>query len=95
MTLTQLFTSQLTDLFRIGLLIALIYTTLQNRLQTGLWLPLAAGTVFVAVILPSTMGLGAAQALGYWTVLAVGLLANAVILGVALLAWSIYQRTRG
>lgn len=94
MTLIQLLTSQLGDLFRIGLLIALIYTTLQNRTQTGLWLPLAAGAVFVAVILPSTMGLGAAEALGFWRVVAVGLVANAIILTIAMAAWALYQRTR-
>jgi len=94
MTLTELLTSQLTDLFRIGLLIALIYTTLQNRAQTGLWLPLLTGALFVAVILPSTMGLGAANSLGLWTVIAVGMVANCLILAVALAGWMIYQRSR-
>ena len=94
MTLTDLLTSQLSDLFRIGLLIALIYTTFQQRGQTGIWLPLAAGAVFVAVILPATMGLGVAEDLGFWRVVLVGLVANAIILAIAMAAWAAYLRFR-
>ncbi len=99
MTLTDLLQSQLIDPFRIGLLIALLYTAIQNRAATGMVVPLAAGVVFVAVILPSTMGpgptgSGAAAALPLWQVIAVGLVANAVILAVIMGVWRIVQRLR-
>jgi len=94
MTLTDVLLSQLSNPFRIGLLIALIYTALQNRAATGLMLPLAAGAVFVAVILPTTMGLGAAAALPLWQVIAVGVVANALILAVAMAIWTVWQRNR-
>ena len=94
MTLTDLLQSQLTDLFRIGLIVALLYTAIQNRAVTGMALPLAAGVVFVAVILPTTMGLGAAAALGQWVVIGVGILANAILLAVALAGWHLFQRFR-
>jgi len=94
MTLTDLLQSQLIDPFRIGLLTALLYTAIQNRAATGMAIPLAAGVVFVAVILPGTMGLGAAAALPLWQVIAVGLVANVVILAVIMAIWRIVQRLR-
>ena len=47
--------SQLTDPFRIGLVAALIYTTIGNAAATGWFVPLAAGIVFVAVIIATTL----------------------------------------
>ena len=47
--------SQLSDVFRIGLIIALVVTMLRTSTVTGRVLPLVAGVVFVAVILPTTM----------------------------------------
>ncbi len=95
MSLSDLLQSQLLDPFRLGLIIALLYTTLRNRVATGLALPLAAGVVFVAVILPTTMGLGAAAELGLWTVIGVGIVANAILLAVALAGWWIIRRFQG
>ncbi len=94
MTLFDLLQSQLTDPFRIGLIVALLYTAVQNRAVTGMALPLVAGLAFVAVILPTTMGLGSAAALGQWTVVWVGLIANAILLAVALAGWQVIQRIR-
>jgi len=94
MTLIDLLQSQLLDPFRLGLIVALLYTAEQNRAATGMLLPLAAGVAFVAVILPSTMGLGAAAGLGFWTVAGVGLVANVLILAVAMAAWRIIGRLR-
>ena len=51
----SLFTSQITDIFRIGLLAGLIYTIERTRSQTGVVIPILAGLVFVAVIIPSTI----------------------------------------
>ncbi len=53
--------SQLTDLFRIGLMLALVVTMLRTSAVTGRVLPLALGVVFVAVMLPSTMTRGSAS----------------------------------
>jgi len=38
------------------------------------------------------MGLGAAADLGLWTVIGVGVVANAILLAVALAGWQILQR---
>lgn len=94
MTLTDLLQSQLIDPFRIGLIIALLYTAERNKAATGMALPLVAGLVFVAVILPSTMGLGAAAALPLWQIIGVGIVANITILAVVMAGWRIVQRVR-
>jgi hypothetical protein len=85
----DLINSQLTDPFRIGLLIALFVTMLRTRASSGTVLPLAAGVVFVAVIVPSTMG----GAFALQTVLA-GIVSNAVILAAVFGIWTIYQRAK-
>ena len=79
---------QLTDPFRIILLIALFSTMLRTRAATGTYLPLAAGAVFVAVILPLTMGGDLVP-----SVLA-GLISNVTILAIILGVWTIYQNAR-
>ena len=84
MNLSALLIQQFTDVFRLGLLAALIYTTWRTRPQTGVLLPLLAGIVFVAVIIPTTMPVpGAPQ----WLAIATGLAVNTVIAGVFWLAW--------
>jgi hypothetical protein len=85
----DLINSQLTDPFRIGLLIALFITMLRTRAATGTVLPLAAGLVFVAVLVPSTMGDGFVLQ----TILA-GLVSNTVIVAAILGIWAIYQRAK-
>jgi hypothetical protein len=85
MDYVSLFTSQITDIFRIGLLAGLIYTTERTRAQTAVLLPLVAGIVFVAVMLPTTLssaGVELAQAVG------VGLVSNTLIVAVLWFAWS-------
>lgn len=69
--------SQLTDLFRIGLIIALVITMHRTAAVTGRVIPLVLGVVFVAVMLPATMPSGSARLVD--AVLA-GLLSNSVIL---------------
>lgn len=93
MTLSQLILTQLADPFRIGLIVALVATMLRTRAATGTVLPLAAGMVFVAVILPSTIGAGMAEPL--WRQVAAGLVSNGVILGVVLGLWTAVSRLRG
>ena len=92
MTLTELFLSQLADPFRIGLLIALLITTARNIRATGLWLPLAAGVVFVAVIIPVTLAPADGEVSRH---IAVGLASNAVLLAVLLAAQALWRRYRG
>ena len=88
MDYVSLFTSQITDVFRVGLLAALIYTTERTRSQTGVVLPLLAGIVFVAVIIPSTV---TRSNVDIFTSVSVGLLANAAIVAVLWFAWSTFK----
>ena len=92
MTLPDLFLSQLSDLFRIGLLIALFITMLRTRAASGTWVPLAAGVVFVAVILPTTMQTTLAAPLSQ--VIGVGIVANVVIVALIMAVWEVFQRVR-
>lgn len=94
MSLSDLFLSQLADPFRIGLLIALIFTMQRTRAATGVWLPLAAGALFVAVVIPLTVQSGG-LVLPLWQVVAVGVVANVVLIAVALAVWEAYRRLRG
>lgn len=69
--------SQLSDVFRIGLIIALVVTMLRTSTVTGRVLPLIAGVVFVAVIVPSTLS-GSTETLSQE--IAAGLISNLIIL---------------
>ena len=91
MEISALLVEQFTDIFRIGLLAGLIYTTERTRAQTGVLLPLIAGIVFVAIIIPTTMprpggSLGLA--------VATGLLVNAVFVAAFWLLWQVYRRSK-
>ena len=83
--------SQLTDLFRVGLMIALVVTMLRTSAVTGRVLPLALGVVFVAVILPSTMPGGSASLID--AILA-GLVSNLIILVPVLAVAALVARLR-
>lgn len=88
----ELVQSQLLDPFRIGLIVALVFTMLRTRAATGTLLPLALGVVFVAVILPSTQGSGAAS---LTEAVLVGLVSNAIILGIVMALAVFFRRLRG
>jgi hypothetical protein len=90
MTLTDLLLSQLTDVFRIGLVIALVVTTLRNATVTGMAIPLAAGILFIAVIIPATLPgtEPVTRAVG------VGIVANAILVAVAMAGWQVFSRLR-
>ena len=92
MTLTDLLTAQLTDLFRIGLIIALVFTTTRNTAVTGKVIPLLAGVIFVAVIIPATMQTSSPDPL--WRLAAVGIAANLIILAIVLAAMAALARLR-
>ena len=73
----ELVFSQLSDVFRIGLIMALVVTMLRTSSVTGRVLPLIAGVVFVAVIVPSTLS-GSSETLSQE--IAAGLISNLIIL---------------
>jgi hypothetical protein len=84
--------SQLTDPFRIGLIIALVVTMIRTSAVTGRALPLALGVVFfVAVILPTTMPGGAAS---LSNAILAGLISNLIILGLVLSIAALVARLR-
>ena len=89
MTLESLL-AQLSDPFRIGLLVALVFTMLRTRAQTGIWMPLAAGIVFVAVMIPMTTGAG-----NGWQPIASGLVANAIVVGILMALLAALGKLRG
>jgi hypothetical protein len=86
---TTLLMTQLTDIFRVGLLAGLVYTTERTRAQTGIVLPLVAGILFVAIIIASTMPLA-----NVTTVNAVlsGLVANSIIIAVLWVIWLAFKK---
>lgn len=90
MTIGQLLYSQLTDPFRIVLLIGLVYTMLRTRPVTGTLVPLASGIAFVAIIIPVTLTTGLGEPM--WRQIAAGLVANSIILGIVLAVWTLYSR---
>ncbi len=92
MTVTDILLTQITDPFRIGLLIALLVTARRTVDATGTILPLLLGIVFVAVIIPATRSSTGGPAL--WQAVGVGLVSNALLLGVALALHEIWRRWR-
>ncbi|GAB1363085.1 hypothetical protein MASR1M32_23210 [Rhodobacter sp.] len=90
MSLPQLVLAQLEDPFRIILIVGLVITMIRTRAQTGTLVPLAAGVVFVAVIIPSTLGTRLAEP--FWLQVGAGLIANLVILGVVMALYEAYRR---
>lgn len=83
---------QLLDPFRWGLLAALVVTMLRTEAVTGRWLPVAAGLAFVAVIIPTTMGLPEGATLG--RAVGLGIVANLLILSAVLLVRAAWLRLR-
>ena len=89
--MTDLVLSQLTDLFRIGLIIALVVTMHRTAAVTGRVLPLVLGVLFVAAMLPATMPSASASRTD--AILA-GLVSNTIILAVVLVAAGLIARLR-
>ena len=83
--MTDLVISQLTDLFRIGLIIALVVTMHRTAAVTGRVIPLVLGVVFVAVMLPTTMP---SNSVNLTDAILAGLVSNLIILiPVLAVAW--------
>ena len=89
--MTDLVLSQLTDLFRIGLIIALVVTMHRTAAVTGRVLPLVLGVVFVAVMLPASMPSSSAS-LADATL--AGLVSNSIILVPVLAVAALIVRLR-
>ena len=83
--------SQLTDLFRIGLIIALVVTMRRTAAVTGRVLPLVLGVIFVAAMLPLTMASASAS---LTNAILAGLVSNTIILAVVLGAAELIARLR-
>jgi hypothetical protein len=83
---------QLTDPFRIGLLIALVVTMQRTAAVTGRVIPLILGIAFVAVMLPTTMP---SSSVNLKDAILAGLISNAILLlGVLAGAWLIARLRR-
>ena len=82
MTFGEILIDQLWDPFRLGLIVALVVTMLRTQAVTGRWVPLALGILFVAFIIPTTLGRDAAEPL--WQLVAVGIVANLLLLAVVM-----------
>lgn len=92
----ELIQSQLLDPFRIGLIVALVFTMFRTRAATGTFIPLTAGVIFVAVILPATQSPGQGSGAASLTeAVAAGIVSNLIILGIVLALAMIIRRLRG
>lgn len=91
MTLTDLLLAALADPFRVALLVGLVVTQRRTAGITGRALPLAAGVLFVAVILPVTMqqGMPVPQLL---RAVGIGIVANVLWLAAILGAVALWDR---
>lgn len=87
--------SMLLDPFRAGLIFFLVLTARRTRATMGLSVPLAAGVVFIAALLPLTTGSGLADAAGGMIpAILAGIVANTILLGLVLLGWTVWDRAR-
>ena len=90
--MTDLVLAQLTDVFRIGLIIGLVFTMHKTAAVTGRVLPLALGVVFLAVMLPATMPI---PSVSFADAIVACLVSNTIILAPVLgLAWLIARSRR-
>jgi len=81
MTVHDIFIAQLLDPFRIGLLLALLLTARNTMAHTGMVLPLGAGVLFIAALIPLSFSAGAEN---WWTLFAIGIISNCVIVAIVL-----------
>lgn len=88
--MTEILLGQLQDLFRIGMIVALVATTLRTSAVSGTLMPLAVGVVFVAILIPVAMQ-GGFDA----TRVGIGIVANLIILAVILGLWTAFRRLKG
>ena len=89
----SLVTAALADPFRIVLLVGLVLTQRRTKAQTGVLIPLALGVLFVAALLPMTMGFGAEA--GQVMAIGAGVVANVILLVPMLLVAHLWDRRAG
>jgi hypothetical protein len=89
--LIDLVLTQLTDVFRIGLIIALVVTMQRTAAVTGRVIPLILGVIFVAVVLPTTLP---SSAVSLKDAIVAGLVSNVIILIPVLAAAWLIARLR-
>lgn len=87
MDFSDIFLTQIVDPFRIGLIVMLLITAARTSATVGTLVPLALGVVFVAVLIPTALSSSDGDMVSQ---IAVGLVTNAVILGVALAAKAVF-----
>lgn len=92
MTVTQIIIGQISDPFRIILLAGLIYTMLRTRAATGTWLPLAAGILFVAALIPSTTATQGQSE--FFVQFGTGIFTNLILTAILLGLYEAYQKLR-
>lgn len=90
--MSEIILAQLIDPFRIILLGGLVYTMMRTRGQTGTIVPLLAGIVFVAALIPST--LGRTPEADFPAEVMTGLISNAIITAVIFAGFLLFQRLR-
>jgi hypothetical protein len=93
MTVTEILQSQLTDIFRIGMMVALVFTAERTRANTGMVIPILLGIAFIAVMIPMTMQSSAPEPLALRVGL--GLVSNAIWVAITFAAKAAWQRMRG
>lgn len=91
MTWSDVLLAQLIDPFRIALIVGLGWTTLRLRQSSGIVMPLIAGTLFFAVMLPMTLPMSGAPS---QIQMITGFIANVIILAVLASFWLLLQRFR-
>jgi len=79
--MTELFLSQITDPFRIGLTVMMLFTASRTADAVGYWIPLALGVVFISVLIPTSMSADDGDVARQ---IAMGLVSTALLLGVML-----------
>ncbi len=89
--MTDLVLSQLSDLFRIGLIVALVVTMRRTAPVTGRVLPLVLGVAFVAVMIPVTMPSTSSHS---GDAIIAGLVSNSIILALVLACAEVIARVR-
>ena len=81
MGFVDIFLDQIVDPFRIGLIIMMLVTSARTSAAVGTVVPLVLGVVFVAVLIPTALDADDGNVVSE---IAVGLVTNAVLLGLAL-----------
>ena len=89
--MTDLVLSQLSDLFRIGLIVALVVTMRRTAPVTGRVIPLFLGVAFVAVMIPVTMPSTSSRS---GDAIIAGLISNSIILAFVLACAELIARAR-